>query len=129
QASDGIKELVRQYFYIRIWGAPATLITFALLGTFIGAGWTRQLLVVQLFLNGLNIGLNVLFVVGFDFGVKGIALGTVLAEWATFFFASVLLSRKMQLGSFFERFRQLRDRVFDRQKMVSLLRVNGDIMV
>src|SRR5690606_16135551 len=49
-ASDAIKTLVNTYFYIRIWGAPATLITFALLGTFIGAGWTKHLLVVQLFL-------------------------------------------------------------------------------
>ena len=68
QGSDEIKVLVREYFYIRIWGAPPTLITFTLLGTFIGAGWTRHLLVVQLFLNGLNILLNIIFVVGYDFG-------------------------------------------------------------
>src|SRR5690606_1379016 len=37
-ASDAIKNLVGTYFYIRIWGAPATLITFALLGALIGAG-------------------------------------------------------------------------------------------
>lgn len=128
-ASDEIEDLVRQYFYIRIWGAPATLITFALLGTFIGAGWTRQLLIVQLFLNGLNICLNVLFVVGFDFGVRGIAIGTVLAEWTTLFFAGYLLARKMRLGSFMGRFRQLRVRVFDRERLLDLIRVNGDIMV
>src|SRR5690606_27920131 len=40
-ASDAVKAPVEDYFYIRIWGAPATLITFSLLGTFIGMGWTR----------------------------------------------------------------------------------------
>lgn len=129
QGSDEIKSLVREYFYVRIWGAPATLITFALLGTFIGAGWTRHLMIVQLFLNGLNIALNVLFVVGFNFGVKGIAVGTVIAEWTTLFFASYLLMRKMKLIHPRERFIQLRERIFNRPKLIELFRVNGDIMI
>lgn len=129
KASDEIKTLVGSYFYTRIWGAPATLITFALLGTFIGSGWTKHLLIVQLFLNGLNILLNILFVVGYDFGVRGIALGTVLAEWATLFFASYLLVMKMQLRNPALRFRQLRSRIFNRAKLVNLFKVNGDIMI
>lgn len=129
QGSDEIKSLVREYFYVRIWGAPATLITFALLGTFIGAGWTRHLMIVQLFLNGLNIALNVLFVVGFNFGVKGIAVGTVIGEWTTLFFASYLLMRKMKLIHPRARFMQLRERIFNRPKLIELFRVNGDIMI
>lgn len=127
--SDDIKQLVRQYFYIRIWGAPATLITFVLLGTFIGAGWTRHLLIVQLFLNGLNILLNVLFVVGFDFGVRGIAFGTLLAEWITLFFASFLLIKKLHILHLKQRFYELKRRIFDKQKLIALFRVNGDIMI
>lgn len=128
-ASDGIKSLVGTYFYIRIWGAPATLITFALLGAFIGAGWTKQLLIVQLFLNGLNVLLNILFVVGYDLGVAGIALGTLLAEWTTLFFASYLLVRKMELGPLRQRFKQLRARIFNKAKLIALVKVNGNIMV
>ncbi len=129
KAGDEIKSLVGTYFYIRIWGAPATLITFALLGTFIGAGWTKSLLAVQLFLNGLNILLNVLFVVGYGLGVAGIALGTVLAEWCTFFFAAYLLITKLQFGHLGQRFRQLRARVFNKAKLVALVEVNGNIMI
>lgn len=129
KASDEIKTLVKDYFYIRIWGAPATLITFTLLGTFIGMGWTKHLLFVQLFLNGLNILLNVVFVVGFDFGVRGIALGTVLAEWITLFFASYVLIRKMQLQSLRQRLQELKSRVFHKEKLIALFKVNGDIMI
>ncbi len=129
KASDEIKVLVSDYFYIRIWGAPATLITFTLLGTFIGMGWTKHLLFVQLFLNGLNILLNVLFVVGYDLGVRGIAFGTVIAEWSTLFFASYLLLKKMQLQGLFHRLQQLRSRVFDKEKLIALFKVNGDIMI
>lgn len=127
--SEAVKSLVREYFYVRIWGAPATLITFTLLGTFIGAGWTTQLLIIQLFLNGLNILLNLLFVVGFGLGVKGIALGTLIAEWFTVFFALVLLLRKLQVQRSIDRFHQLITQIFDKDKLISLVRVNSDIMI
>ena len=128
-ASDQIKMSVEDYFYIRIWGAPATLITFSLLGTFIGMGWTRHLLWTQLFLNGLNIILNVTFVVGFGLAVKGIALGTVLAEWLTLFLAFYLLMKKMGLDKPSHRLKQLQSRIFDKRKLIALLRVNTDIMI
>src|SRR5690606_7905693 len=114
-ASDDVKQLVGHYFYIRIWGAPATLITFSLLGTFIGMGWTKHLLFVQLFLNGLNIILNILLVVGYDLGVRGIAWGTVIAEWCSVFFAFNLLLRKLRFDSFVQRLQQLQARVFDKR--------------
>src|SRR5690606_15174808 len=129
KASTEIKALVGDYFYIRIWGAPATLITFTLLGTFIGMGWTKHLLFVQLFLNGLNILLNVTFVVGYDLGVRGIAFGTVIAEWSTLFFASYLLIKKMQLKRIAHRLQQLQSRIFNKEKLIALFKVNGDIMI
>ncbi|NGM67111.1 MATE family efflux transporter [Sphingobacterium sp. SGR-19] len=129
KASDEIKSLVRDYFYIRIWGAPATLITFTLLGALIGMGWTKHLLFVQLFLNGLNILLNVLFVVGYDLGVRGIALGTIIAEWSTLFFATYLLLKKMQLQDLSGRLQQLRLRILNKKKLIELFKVNGDIMI
>jgi len=128
-ASDVVKASVEDYFYIRIWGAPATLITFSLLGTFIGMGWTRYLLWTQLFLNGLNILLNVTFVLGFGLAVKGIALGTVLAEWTTLFVAGFLLMKKMELNHPVLRVRQLRSRIFDQRKLIALIKVNTDIMI
>lgn len=128
-ASEEIETLVKGYFYIRIWGAPATLITFSLLGTFIGMGWTRHLLWVQLFLNGLNILLNIMFVVGLNLGVKGVALGTVIAEWLALFFALFLLLRKMDIRNPIHRFQQLQLAIFNRLKLISLFRVNTDIMI
>src|SRR5690606_6850021 len=127
--SDEIKDLVKDYFYIRIWGAPATLITFSLLGTLIGMGWTKRLLWVQLFLNGLNILLNITFVVGFGMGVKGIALGTVLAEWLTLFFAGYILFKRLEINRPWERVRELKALIFDMPKLIALFKVNSDIMI
>ncbi len=84
------------YLAIRFWSAPATLLTYALFGTLIGLGRTRTLLGLQLWLNGLNLTLDVVFVAGFDWGVRGIALGTFLAEWSTALIAGVMVYRRLQ---------------------------------
>lgn len=128
-ASDEIKELVAQYFYIRIYGAPATLITYAILGSLIGMGWTKELMWTQFVLNGVNISLNILFVVGFDMGVKGIALGTLIAEWTALFYGWYLLSKKLKLKHPIQRIKELWTQIILRTKIVSMFKVNGDIML
>lgn len=83
-ASPAVESQVRDYMHWRIWGAPACLGNYALLGTLIGLGQTRKLLVLQLLLNGLNLLLDISLVVYFHWGVAGIALGTAIAEWLSF---------------------------------------------
>ena len=90
-ASAQVETVAKEYFNIRIWGAPATLATFALMGLLIGLGKSRTLLVVQLFLNGLNILLDIWFAGILGWGASGIALGTVIAEWTTVLFAGSLV--------------------------------------
>lgn len=81
-ASELVESSAKTYFDIRIWSAPATLANYALLGWFIGLGRAHIAFFLQLFLNGLNIILDVYFVMGLQLGVEGVALGTVLAEVA-----------------------------------------------
>lgn len=128
-ASEEVKSLVADYFYIRIYGAPATLITYSILGSLIGLGWTKELMWVQFMLNGMNILLNVFFVVGLDMGVKGIALGTLLAEWIALFYGWHLLSKKLKLKNTFNLIKQLWGKIIEKTKVVSMFKVNGDIML
>jgi MATE family multidrug resistance protein len=79
-ASPRVDGLARGYFDIRIWAAPATLANYALLGWFIGLGRTDIGLVLQLVLNLTNMALDVVFVLGLGWDVRGVALGTALAE-------------------------------------------------
>ena len=80
-ASEAVDSEARNYFFIRIWGAPAALATYSLMGLFIGLGKSRHLLWLQLLLNGLNISLDILLGGVLRWGVAGIAWGTVLSEW------------------------------------------------
>jgi MATE family multidrug resistance protein len=73
------KALGSAYVDIRIWGAPAELLNYAVMGWFAGQGMTRRLFEIQMVTSICNITLNLIFVLGFGWGVEGVALGTVLA--------------------------------------------------
>jgi len=75
-----VEALVRGYVLIRIWGAPATMLSYAVIGWFIGLRETRVVMILQVFMNLLNMALDVVFVVGLGWGVRGVALGTLISE-------------------------------------------------
>lgn len=81
EGSERVETLARDYYNIRIWAAPATLTNYALLGWFIGLGKARIALVLQLVLNISNMLLDAYLVLVLDMGVKGVASGTVIAEY------------------------------------------------
>ena len=80
QGSAAVEAGAQSYFAIRIWGAPAVLINMAVLGMLFALQRMRAALVTQLVLNVVNVILDVVFVVGFDLGVVGVAWASVIAE-------------------------------------------------
>ncbi|WP_430463057.1 MATE family efflux transporter [Tabrizicola sp.] len=79
-ASAEVEALARTYLAIRIWGAPATIALYALTGWLIGVERTRAILILQLWQNGLNIALDLWFVLGLGWGIEGVAAATLIAE-------------------------------------------------
>ena len=127
--SAPVEAVAQQYFDIRIWGAPATLATFALMGLLIGLGKSRTLLIVQLFLNGLNILLDVWFAGILGWGASGIALGTVIAEWTTVLLAGLLVyrtlnQRKVSADEFWPK-----AKIMDLSALLKTASANLDIML
>ena len=127
--SAPVEAVAQQYFDIRIWGAPATLATFALMGLLIGLGKSRTLLIVQLFLNGLNILLDVWFAGILGWGASGIALGTVIAEWTTVLLAGWLVyrtlnQRKVSADEFWPK-----AKIMDLSALLKTASANLDIML
>lgn len=72
----------KSYFFIRIWGAPAAIMAFAFSGWFIGMQNTKIPMWIAIFINVCNIGFNYVFVFLFGMQSDGVALGTVLAQYA-----------------------------------------------
>jgi len=71
-----------EYFYIRIWGAPATLANFVLIGWFLGLQNARIPLYIVLVINLTNIALDLFFVLVLGMNVDGVAAASVAAEVA-----------------------------------------------
>ena len=83
EPSEAVAGEGMRYFFIRIWGAPATLTNIALVGWFIGLQNTRAALALLLLtVNGINIVLDLVLVLGFDLAVAGVAWATVAADYA-----------------------------------------------
>ena len=80
---DDVGAIMAEYFRIRIWAAPFTLLGYAITGVLFGLARTRTILWLQLLLNVSNGVLNVTFVVGLGMGVPGVAWGTLIAQVLT----------------------------------------------
>lgn len=122
-ASDAVERLAGEYLSIRIWGAPATIALYALTGWLVGLGRTRGVLVLQLWQNGANIGLDLWFVLGLGWGVPGVALATLIAEWS-----GLLLALWLARDAFGAGFRAALGRIGDRLALRRMFTASRDIM-
>lgn len=73
--------MVDDYFYIRILAAPAVLGQVVLVGWFFGRQNARFPLVVTLVVNVVNMALSYYLVVELGWAVRGVAWGTVCAQY------------------------------------------------
>ena len=79
------------YFYIVVWGAPAMLSLYCLSGWFIGMQNTRFPMIISIMQNVINILTSLLLVYGLGMKMEGVAMGTVIAQYAGLFIAVALL--------------------------------------
>lgn len=82
EPSDEVWALAVQYFRIRVWAAPAVLMLFALNGWFVGMQNSRFPLYIAVGQNLINIAISYVLVFYYGMGVEGVALGTVIAQYA-----------------------------------------------
>ncbi|OWY17980.1 MATE family efflux transporter [Thioclava sp. JM3] len=122
-ASDEVEGLARDYLQIRIWGAPLTISLYAFTGWLIALERTRGVLLLQMAMNALNVGLDLLFVLGFGWGVQGVAGATLISE-----IGGVLLALWLCRAAFAGGLWRARA-IFDRVKLATMARVNTDIML
>lgn len=94
-ASPEVEEYTRLYYHIRIFAAPATLALFGLNGWFLGMQNSKYPMIITIFLNVLNIGLNLLFVFRFNMTVDGVAAGSLVASFMALALALFCIKESM----------------------------------
>lgn len=108
----------RQYFFIRIWAAPATLLLMAFKGWFIGLQNTVVPMISDIVVNATNIAMSYLLAVKTPLGAIGVAYGTLIAQYTGLVVTGIFVSRHFVIG-------QAGKPKFD----TSLFRLNSQLIV
>ena len=86
--------IAREYFYVRIWAAPATLMLFTFKGWFIGMQDTKSPMSTDILVNAVNMLASYYLAVHAGYGVVGVAYGTLLAQYSGLFLAVAIMVLK-----------------------------------
>ncbi|MCB2099743.1 MAG: MATE family efflux transporter [Rhodobacterales bacterium] len=123
--SETVAPLSQSYVSIRIWSAPAALMNYVLLGWLLGMQAPGKALVMEAGMNGINIVLDLLFVLHFGWGVEGVAAATLIAEVSAVFLGLAMLRGTLRRhpGAW------SRARILDRASLARLVRLNRDIFL
>lgn len=125
EGSPEVESLAREYFYIRIFAAPASLGIMALSGWYTGMQNARYPMIIAILINVINIGANIFFVYGLGLKSDGVAWGTVIAQY-TGLILGLLLFRKKYRN--YIRF-WVRSDFFNWKKLGRFFKVNLDIII
>lgn len=121
---NNVMNLALEYFFIRIWAAPAVLGMYALKGWFIGMQDSKTPMWTAIIINVINILFDIFFVIYLGMRLEGVALATVISQYVGFSLISII---------FFVRYRKLYSisilRALQLNKMKLFFKVNGDIFL
>ena len=90
-ASESVTRMAEVYCHARIWSAPFALANYVVLGTLLGRQQVRRALLLQVFINTVNMAAVLGLVLGAGLGVGGIGAATALADMAGFALGMLLL--------------------------------------
>ncbi len=123
-ATPEVEALAQRYLQIRIWGAPATIALYAVNGWLIAIERTRAVLGLQLWINGVNAVLDLIFVMGLGWSVEGVAIASLIAEWT-----GLALGLWLCRDAFGPAFAAALGRLRDRAALVRMVSVNSAILL
>lgn len=124
ESSPQVETFASEYFFIRIWAAPATLMLYVLNGWFLGRQNARYPMYIAFLVNGVNIVANLYFVKVLHLNAAGVAWGTVIAQY---------MGLGLALGLGLHKYRELIPYLMPSLRQGTELKrfflVNGDIFI
>lgn len=121
---NNVMSFALQYFYIRIWAAPATLGLYALKGWFIGMQDSKTPMWISIMINVVNIVFDIFFVMHLGMKIDGVAYATVIAQYSGLLTTLFIFFRKYNKA-----FSPSFSRAISMSKMKVFFKVNGDIFL
>jgi MATE family multidrug resistance protein len=125
RATSEVKASGRAYYEALIWGAPATLINFVILGWFLGQSRGSQVLLLSVIGNGANTIFNYVFIVLWGLESAGAGWGTALSQYVMLLTGLGLIGREVRLAEI----GRLVPQIYDFAALRSTFQLNRDILV
>jgi len=123
--SPEIKVSGASYFYSRIWGAPAVLLNFVLIGWFLGQEKNGFVLLMSLLANGSNVFLDYLMISQWGWGSAGAGLATALSQYLALLVGLVVVAFTLQWKDLSDAIKALSNK----EAITSILGLKGNIFV
>ena len=125
ETTPKVERLAATYFRICIWGAPAVLGLYSFSGWFIGMQNSRYPMFIAITQNIVNILMSLVLVYGLEMKIEGVAIGTLVAQYAGWL---------MAIGLWMHRYKHLRPyaelrSLTDKGAMRRFFQVNRDIFL
>ncbi len=124
KVSPEAADFARQYFLIRVWAAPAVMVLFVIRGWLIGMQNSVSPMIIDIVVNGTHILFSVILAIPLGMGIKGIALGTVSAQYVGLLTGTIILV--VQYGKLRK---YIQWSAVQLRRMKHFFMVSGDIMI
>ncbi len=123
--TEEVKELARHYYYVRIWAAPAAISLMVINGWFLGMQNALYPMIISILINIVNIVCSFLFVKQYGLQERGVALGSVIAQYTGLILAIILFFVKYRKTLSFFHLKTL----LNIKQYMKFLNVSGDIFI
>ena len=123
--SEEVKHYANIYCRWMIWGAPALIVIYSIVGFLLGMQNAISTLKLAVFINSLNIILDIVFVVGFEMDVKGVALASVISQYMGVLLGLWFVKKELNLnpGAW------IKAQILNLEKLKRFLSLNNDIFL
>ena len=123
EVESDARTMAGEYFMLLIWGAPAVLGSFVTTGWFLGMQNARITMWISTLTVAVNIAASLILAVAMHLGIKGLAIGTLVAQWSGFLTAIAVCKLKYNI-----RFPDVKT-IFAGNGMLRFFRINTDIFL
>ncbi len=125
EGSEEVKEIASQYYYVRIWAAPAAISLMVIYGWLLGMQNAIYPMAIAITVNVVNVIFSFLFVKYFNMQARGVALGSVVGQYSGLLLALILMLRKYKWVIF----KFTSNITLIKKNMRKLITISGDIFI
>lgn len=114
-----------EYFNARIWGAPAVLLNFVLIGWFLGREKNVTVLLISAIANGSNVLLDYLMITRWGWDSMGAGLATALSQYLALLVGLIAIAMTFN----WQDFKQLLPQVLEPQALQGAVTLKANILI